>query len=217
MNSPRAAWLAFASLLAPVVSPAAVTVTWTQVGGTFHGTVSGSFAADELAQASSIFTDTLASGGPFDAWLGYRAFEAVATGQNDVNWYAFYSPKLAFGPASTAISTDLNTQALGADTFCFFQYNVGPNTYDTLMLALSKDYVPGAALSMTLVTGRSKLVVPGDYTLSEAFQFGDLALLNGSSLITYSNGGVVPEPLTYGVVLGGLALAGAMIRRRRCR
>lgn len=201
--------LALSSLLlvSASLSQAAVTVTWTQVGDKFHGTVSGSFSDSELSAHYSSYTQTDPVGGYFDTSPG---FLVVVNGQTDLTYRHYWNTVLTRGPGNANLNIYSGATVSGTSSIGFYDTFNGPYA-----LALSTSYVAGSEISATIISNRDGM------TLAQAFFYGDVFQLYGQSFITYVNGGVVggaiPEPSTYGLALGGFALAGVLLRRRSKR
>lgn len=194
-------------LVSASVSQAAVTVTWTQVGDKFHGTVSGSFSEAELSAPSTTYTQTDPVGGYFDTSPG---FLVVVSGQTNLTYRLYSNTLLTRGPGNANLNIYSGATVSGTTSIGFYDTFNGPYA-----LALSSSYVAGSEISATIIGDRYGM------SLAQSFFFGDVFQRNGQSFITYVNGGIVggavPEPSTYGLALGGLALAGALLRRRSKR
>ena len=187
------------ALLAPVTSRAAVTVTWQSLNnGDFRAVVTGSFSAAELAEAAIV--DSISGG--YTAYYDTTPAFGVAETPGTYDRYLFSTSKLTITPAIHNLNTYSGNTATG-DTFAF----TIPNSY--LFLVLEGGYQADAPINSTLVAEGYGL------PLSFAFAFGDVVKLNGNPFITYVNGGAVPEPSTYGLMAGGLALAAVAVRRRK--
>lgn len=200
-----------AAALMPALTQAAVTITWTQVGDKFHGDLSGSITPAELAASGNGagYHLYVASGGSFDTT---PSFSTIMVGQSliDVYFYDFTKVSVGSANANFAAYTNLDGSAndvTGTNSFGFYVDGTGAYLYLPLFYYLT----PGE-LTSTIVTDRRGM------NLSQAFKFGTVISLDGSALITYANGTpAVPEPSTYGLALGGLAIAGAVVRRRRSK
>ncbi len=198
----RLATLALTSAaLLPVAAHAGVTITWTEIGNNFQAVVSGSFTTQELAANSFNFGANFSSGASFDT---SPSFTAHSTG-GDFTRYFFGS-----GITSTANYIRLNSytgnSAVG-DQFSYFDNGT------FFIINLPTTYVAGSSINATLTSSR------WGNSLQSAFTFGEVVKLNGNALVTFVDGSTgappVPEPSTYGLILGGLALAGVAIRRRQ--
>ena len=191
--------LASAAII-PSATRAGVTITWTEIGSNFQAVVSGSFTTQELAAAAFTQASSFSAGASFDST---PSFGVVATG-GDFTRYA-----ISTGITSTASYIRLNSYSGNVATGDQFHYvDIGPY----FIISLPDTYVAGEAINATLTSFRY------GNSLQSAFTFGEVVKLNGNALITFVDGSSpIPEPSTYGLILGGLALAGAAIRRRRAK
>ena len=193
------AFLAAATL--PSQAKAGVTITWTQVGSDFHAVVSGSFSAQELAGAAFVFESTLDAGAYFDTTPSFSALDAGG----QFFRHAFLSNELTFAPSFIRLNSYSGNTATG-DPFSFFDSGA------YFIISLPTTYVAGDSIDATLTSfgwGNS---------LQSAFTFGEVVKRGDTALVTFVDGSSpVPEPSAYGLILGGLALAGVAIRRRRAK
>lgn len=190
---------AFAAALLPGVAKAGVTITWTEVGDNFQAVVSGSFSSQELAAAfftSNQTTDPI-------AFFDTSSFTVYPTGGQLTAWY-FADSVITRTP--NFIRMNANGNFATGDQFSFVDFG------NIFLIQLPTSYVDGSPINSTLTAFRD------GNTLQEIFTFGEVVKLNGNALITFVDGSTpIPEPSTYGLILGGLALAGAAVRRRRAK
>jgi len=190
---------AFAAALLPGVAKAGVTITWTEVGNNFQAVVSGSFSSEEMDADSFNFDTNFNAGASFDTT---PSFSVMATG-GQLNQRFISSSLITQTPNFTRMNSYSGNVATG-DQFSYFDNG------DFFIISLPTSYVAGDSISATLTSSRY------GNTLQSAFTFGEVVKYNGNALITFVDGSTpIPEPSTYGLVLGGLALAGAAIRRRK--
>ena len=77
---------------------------------------------------------------------------------------------------------------------------------------MDQGYVAGTAMTATWQMDNKTL------SQMDLVNFGSYVYTFGSDTVTVNIGGApVPEPSTYGLALGGLALVGALVRRRRSK
>jgi hypothetical protein len=192
---------ALAAALLPGVAKAGVTITWTEVGNNFQAVVSGSFSSQELAAASFNSDATFNAGASFDT---SPSFSVIATG-GQFNRRFISSSLITKTPNFTRLNSYSGNVATGSQ-FSYF------DSGSFFIISIPTSYVAGDSISSTLQSARY------GNTLQSAFTFGEVVKLNGNALITFVDGSSpVPEPSTYGLILGGLALAGAALRRRRAK
>ena len=193
--------LVCSSLMIFATAQAAVTVYWEDIGSNqFRATFTGSFSADELALASSTFNQTFGPLSSFDTTPSFRNFAANATHTN----YNYSDTVYSFNPSGF---TKMNSYSGNTPSGDAFGFNV---VAGSLRLTLAENYVPDSLLNGVLIANTS------GQSLTAAFDFGDVILLDGSPLITYVNGAIIPEPSAFAALLGIGALVCAVVRRRKC-
>jgi len=186
--------LALLSLLAASTeSQATVTVTFSQVGSDVVAVASGSIASlSGLSSSGSISTNDYASVAPAAAALvlGPRY------SSNPVVQYSGFTSPDNFG--SETFSVGIADSTTGS--FLFTIYGG--------VLQLPQSYVLNTAFDQTAIWESTSLAAlnleAGTYTYT----------WTGDSLAVIVNAVPVPEPSTYGLALGGLALAVVALRRR---
>jgi hypothetical protein len=208
--------IAFAAA-APVAlaAPATLTVTstGTVLGNYLHqytGIAAGS--AYTLTMTASYDTNDL----DISTWSGYR---------NEETW-AYASAALTIGDKTYTLASDSPTtlsanwrdsggeQRLSID----FRFMLGNDNY-TYWATQPVKWPQGGATLDSLLTGNADVTFAAPFALgasaseySSGEPVGDLYLNVASTHITVS---AVPEPQTWGMMLGGLAIAGAVARRRQ--
>ncbi|MFN7339455.1 MAG: PEP-CTERM sorting domain-containing protein [Opitutia bacterium] len=190
----------FIAGLLPVASRAAVNVEWSLAGDTLTATATGSFSSTELGLANYTGIGGQSNQAKFyeDSENSVTEFVNV-TGETTI--YVYGAAK--FSAATGFINYDIYSGTPSGDSFGFTILG------STLYLLLAPDYVAGEAISSTATFSNPVFTTA---VLGEIFDYGNVIQLQGAPLITFS---AVPEPSTYGMILGGLALAGAAIRRRK--
>lgn len=186
------------ALAVPALSQAAVTVTWTDLGGQFQAVVAGSFSSEELGLSSSSSSLSLTTS--VTRYDTTPSFFSVTS--NDNYTIHFFGSSVYAAIPSFSTSNNYTGTASG-DTFGF------AISGNQLRIYLPITYQFGQSIASSVLFSYSGM------TLSESFKFGNVVTLDGNPLITYIDASAIPEPSTYGLVLGGLVLAGAAIRRRR--
>lgn len=187
-------------LAVPALSPGAITVTWTDLGGQFQAVVAGSFSSEELSFSNSSSTLSLTTS--ITRYDTTPSFFAVAS--NDNYTIHFFGSSVYAAIPSFSTSNNYTGTASG-DTFAF------AISGNQLRIYLPITYEFGQSISSSVLFSYSGM------TLSESFKFGNVVTLDGNPLITYIDASAIPEPSTYGLILGGLVLTGAAIRRRRAK
>ena len=198
LNIVRSSLLLAVAAMLPGSASAGVTITWSQIGQYYRAVVTGSLSAEELGATAFSSTMSLSAGASFDT---SPSFGVITSAGNYLRHY-YAAGDLTVTPNFNRLNSYSGNQGSG-DPFGFY-YNGS-----WLIVSLSIEYDASQPISTTLYSYRY------GQTLTNSFTFGDVVLLNGNPFITYVNGGIVPEPSTYGLALGGLVLAGALIRRRK--
>lgn len=182
----------------PFSASAAVTVNFAQVGSDVVATASGSFSSLvglELIDTVNQSTE-LAYVFSAEAYLGLGPGFGV-TGQTSTR-YSGVLPPLNLGSES-------GNGFLATSTTGSFLFVLGDG-----ILILPDNFQLSTVFNQTATWTNTSLVAlslsPGSYIYS----------WTGDSVTVNVQGTPIPEPSTYGLALGVLALAGAAIRRRSC-
>jgi len=186
----------FIAGLLPVASRAAVNVEWSLAGDTLTATVTGSLSSAELGLANYTGIGGLSNQAKFYEDSGPGFFNITG----ETTDYVYGAAK--FSAAPTFTNYDIYAGTPSGDSFGFAVLG------GSLHLFLASDYVAGEAISSTATFSNPVFTTA---LLGEIFDYGNVIQLEGAPFITFS---AVPEPSTYGLILGGLALAGAALRRR---
>jgi hypothetical protein len=118
----------------------------------------------------------------------------------------------SFSLTTDIVLTNLNTSAtLSVDTLHFRMFDVGGGVSYAAIGLVSSNFMTVADNNMIRVTGSPT----GTFVFDIAFSHFNAGTWSGGPQALIVSGAPVPEPSTYGLALGGLALAGAVIRRRR--
>lgn len=183
----------------PARSDAGISITWDRVGGNFQATVTGSFSSAELSAATSTSPGPGFANSPyFDTTPGFGT-----QWSSSANLTQYYIPLTSL----TLTPGFINMNSYSGNTSTGSIVGFYDNFYGYLVLVLDSSYQAGDSIAATLTS------YAYEQTLNQSFLFGDVVKLNGAPLITFVQG--VPEPSTYGLALGGVALALGALRRRR--
>ena len=208
---------------------AQTTISWD------FGTATGSIAADvnvpvtnlTISNISSLTGQTLTnasssvSAGYSGASGGFNgSFAAVSGAFNSVSSSAFVftlTPTAGYQVAVTNISLGSRSTASGptALTLRTSVDGFSANTYSTIASANSAwSFVNSGTLTSITGTNSSPLTLRlygsgGSSAAAGNWRIDDLSVTLAITAVP------VPEPSTYAVILGGIALAGVMIRKRR--
>lgn len=185
--------LCLAALMAPAASQAGITITWSDDGSDILATVSGSFSTAELAAAAGSNVSNFGPVAQFDTNPKYLNLR----GEFTQYYYSMANiTAMNFFNQSNSYSGTTSGDTVGFNIF-------GGN----LSLYVASSYVAGSSISAA-----TRFYGVGQ-PAADVFSPGDvIKFAGGDALVTYI---VVPEPSTYGLMLGGLALAGAAVARRR--
>ncbi len=120
-------------------------------------------------------------------------------------------------PSSFSLTTDIvftnlnNSQSVTVDTLQFQLFNAGGGLSYAAIGLISSNTMTVADNNMIRVTGSPT----GTFVFDVAFSTFNAGTWTGGPQALIVSGTPVPEASTYGLALGGLALIGAAIRRRR--
>jgi len=172
------------------------------------GAIRGTFAGTLSSQSTGVFIVGSALSAFFYSHVP-RTLHGSFTVQLDLT--SGLTAAQSYSDADFVITTQLISTVLGYSntngSFGTAQYTPTSN----VRYYYSYLHIPYADFNITFdqVVG----IKIGDMTS----QFPDLSYISAGYLGAYTPSPVVPEPSTYGLILGGLALAGAALRRRRTK